>query len=354
MNLRTHPLAAASCLFLLTQIAPADTIVMKSGARIEGKVLRETAESYIIEVKVGTIRDEKAVPRADVSFIEKEKPDEVAFKGLEGLVPAPELLDKEGYESRIKKLGEFLQAYPESDKAKEVKAMVEELSAELAVVSAGGIKFGEGLVSAEDYEFNAYEIDSRIAEKQIKDSVARRDLLGALRMFSEYGTKFGESEGRPGMTALMLQVLAAYKQSLDESLASLDARMEARKAGLVNMSAEDRAKTEAALREQMESVEKRFADEKAAGQKWLTPDAFHKESIDEALRMVATETASLERGTEGTPLEMPLAEVYRSAWVRIATGTEEEKKKVFEEAKTRRLPAFYLEKLRIRAGLAEN
>lgn len=328
---------------------------MKSGERIEGKVLRETAESYIIEVKVtGTIRDEKILPRADVSFIEKEEPDDVAFKGLGGLVPAPELLDKQGYESRIEKLEDFLKAYPESKNAKEVKAMIDELGDELVIVAAGGIKFGEGLVSPEDYEANAYDIDARIAEKHIKEAVARRDLLGALRMFSDYGTKFGEPEGRPGMAALMLQVLNAYKQSLEENLASLDERVAARKAGLANMSTEDRAKTEAALKEQMERLEKRFADEKAAGQKWLTPDAFYKESMDEALRAVATETASLERVAEGTPLEMPLAEAYHKAWVKIADGTEEEKKKVFEEAKTRRLTPFYLEKLRIRAGLAGN
>ena len=354
MNPRNQPLVAASCLFLFTHLAPADTIVMKSGERIEGKLLRETADSYIVEVKKGTIRDEKILPRADVSFIEKEKPDEVAFKALQGLVPAPELLDKQGYESRIEKLDDFLKTYPESKNTKEVKAMIEELDAELAIVAAGGIKFGEGLVSPQEYEANAYEMDARIAETHIKEAVARRDLLVALRMFSDYGTKFGESEGRQGMSALMLQVLTAYKQSLEENLASLDARMEARKAGLANMSMEDRTKTEAALKEQMERVEKRFADEKAAGQKWLTPDAFYKESMDEALRMVATETASLERVAEGTPLEMPLAEAYRSAWGRIANGTEEEKKKVFDEAKTRRLTPFYLEKLRIRAGLPEN
>lgn len=318
-------------------------------------MVREDPDNYIVEVKVsGTIRDEKILPRADVSFIEKEKADEKAFGELGTLVPAPELLDKESYEARIAKLGEFLAAYPESPRVKEVKAMVEELEAELAVVASGGVKFGEGLVTPEDYQADAYDIDSRIAEKQIKDAVGRRDLLGALRMFTDYVGKFGESEGRQGMSVLMLQVLIAYRQSLEENLASLDARIEKRQAGLANMSPEDKGKTEQALKEQMEKIEARYADEKASGQKWLTPDAFHKESMEEALRIVTSETATLEKSSEVEPLVTPLAEVYRVAWGKIAAGSEEDKKKVLEEAKAGRLTPFYLEKLRIRAGLPEN
>lgn len=354
MNFRKTPLVAASCLFLFAQAATADTIVMKNGEKIVGKLLREDADSYVIEVMVTeTIRDEKILPRADVSFVEKEKADLKAFAELEGLVPAPELLGKDAYELRIEKLREFLKAYPESEKAKDAKAMIDLLSAEHAIVAAGGIKFGEEMVSPEDYEANAYEYDVRISEKQIKDAVARRDLLAALRLYAEYGVKFGESEGQQGLAALMLQVLGAYKISLEENLASLDQRIEKRQAGLASMALDDRSKTESALKEQMEKIAKRFADEKAAGQKWPTPDAFHKESMDESLRLVTSETARIQNLTQGEPLKLPLAETYRVAWGKLANGTDEDKKKVLDEATANRLTPFYLEKLRIRAGLAE-
>ena len=211
------------------------------------------------------------------------------------------------------------------------------------------------MVSPDDYEANAYEYDVRIAEKRIKDAVARMDLLGALRMFSQYGEKFGESEGSQGMSALILQVLKAFKQNLVENIDSFDKRVEKRLAGLASMAPDDRVKTERALKEEMGKVEKRYNIEKASGQKWITPDAFHKQSMEEALRQVTSEMSRLEdlKPPAQSP-EVPLAETYRLVWQKLADASAEEKKKVLEEAKANRLPKFYLGKLEIRSDLGKN
>ena len=353
MNFRNPSLLAASCL-IFAQAAAADMIVLKSGEKINGTVIREDGKNYVVEVKLGTIRDEKLIPRDDVSYIDKQKADEKAFVELEGLLPTPELLSKEAYEARTAKLEGFVKAYPESRKVRVVKEMLDVLGEEHAVVAAGGIKFGEEMVSADDYESNAYAFDVRIAEKKIKDSVARRDLLGALRKFSEYDVKFGQSESNQGMAALILQVLKAYRHSLDENLASLERRIEKRQSGLASMSSEDRPNTELALKEQMKKLEKRYMEEKAAGQKWISSDAFHKQSMDEALRHVTAEISRIEGRQAGEPLEIPLAEIYRIARSKLVDGTEAEKKKVLDEAKANRLTEFYLQKLRICADLDEN
>lgn len=351
MNYSKQPLIAASCFFLFAHASPADTIVLKSGEKIDGKVVREDADRYVVEIRKGTIRDEKIFPRADVKYVEKETEDAKAFKSLEGLVPAPELLSKEGYVARIEKIEEFLKTYPESSKAKNAKGMLDILSEEQTVVEDGGIKFGDKLISAVDYDANAYEYDAKIAEKQIKDAVARKDLLGAMRTFSEYGEKFGEPVGYKETSLLILQVLQVYRQNLEENLASLPKRIEKRQAGLASMAADDRVKTEFALKEQMEKVQKNFEDEKAAGQKWITPDSFHKESMDEALRQVATESAKLEGKSSSPTQAVPVSKAYRLAWDKLAVGTDQEKKKVLNEAKANRLSEYYLEKLKGRAAI---
>jgi hypothetical protein len=355
MNFSKKTLIAANCLLLFVHSSPADTIVLKSGEKIVGNVLREDAAGYLVEIKKGTIRDEKIIPRADVSYVEKETADEKAFREIEGYVPTPDLLRKEGYETRMEKIEEFLEDYSDSRLQASAKEILEVLNEEYAIIEAGGIKFGDEMVSPDDYEANAYEYDVRIAEKRIKDAVARMDLLEALRMFSQYGENFGESEGSQGMSALILQVLKAFKQNLAENIASFDKRVEKRLAGLASMARDDRVKTERALKEEMGKVEKRFLIEKASGQKWITPDAFHKQSMEEALRQVTSEMSRLEdlKPPAQTP-EVPLAETYRLAWQKLADASAEEKKKVLEEAKANRLPKFYLEKLEIRAGLEEN
>ncbi|QTN33945.1 hypothetical protein HZ994_17025 [Akkermansiaceae bacterium] len=354
MNTRKPMLAAAACLFLSTQPSPADTIILKNGESVRGNVIREDAESYTVEIKVGTIRDEKVFPKADVSRIEKEKADDKAFREIEGLSPAPELLGKEGYEARMKKIEGFIKDYPDSAKAAAAAEMLEALAAEYAIVAAGGIKFGEEMVTVEAYEANAYEYDVKIAERRIKDDVARRDLLGALRKFTEFGERYGEPPSYQGIATLMLQVLQAYRNSLQENLASLESRTEKRQAGLAVMANEDRAKTERALKEQMEKVQANYQEEKSSGQKWVTPDSFHKESMDEALRQVVAETARLEGRPAAVALEMPHALAYRTAWAALADASDEEKKKILDDAKQNRLSEYYLEKLRVRADLPQN
>lgn len=353
MNFWRPSLTVVACVNLAIS-ASADTIVLKSGEKIEGRILREDADCYVVEVKVtGSIRDEKILARSDVRYVEKEKPDETAYVEIKGLVPAPELLSKQGYETRIEKLEAFVKEHPSSKRVKEVKAMIDILVTELGIVGAGGIKIGEEMISAGDYEADAYAYDVRIADKQIKDAVSRLDLLSCLRKFTAYGERFGQPEGYAGLSALMTKVLKSYRASLNENLANLDKRIEKRQAGLASMTTEDRANTERALKEEMESAEKRFNAEKSSGEKWITPDEFHKESMTEALREVEAEISKLAAPTIGVQPAVSLAETYRITWEKLGFGTPVEKEKILTEAKTNGLSEFYLEKLRVRAGLVE-
>lgn len=394
MEKRISSIIAAGCLVLI-QSAAADIIALKDGEKINGTIIREDGDDYIVEVVIsGTIRDERRIARNDVKFIDKKGDDEKAFEEIGIPVPIPDLVEKGVYEEWLSKLEAFIKDYPESPKSKEAKELLDTVGSEHAVIAAGGIKFGGEMVSADDYEANAYEYDGKIAEKRIRNAVARRDFLSSLRLYSEYREQFGQSEESQGMDALILQVLGAYKATLDENMSSLERRLEKRKSGLASMTMEDRAKTERALEEQMEKIQKRYDKEKAAGQKWVTPDSFHKQSMDEALREVGSETARLSALPEPKPLDVPLAKVYRVAWGKISDAVAEEKgmivevseevetkpdkatveerkraalaleerkkvlegekKKIIEEAKASGLTEFYLGKLRTLAGFVEN
>lgn len=354
MKARKASLIAAGCLALM-QVAPADTIVLKSGEKLSGNILREDADSYVLEVRVtGTIRDEKIIPRSEVSFVEMQPADEKAFEKIEVLSPAPELLGTDGYDARIKAFNDFLAEFPKSGKTIKVRDIIGALEAERVIVAAGGMKIGEEMVSAEDYVANAYEYDAQISEKKIRDAVARRDFLSALREFSEYETRFGDTEAYRGLASLVLKVLNVYLSDLEDSLSTLESRLAKRQAGLERMAVDDRAKTKRALEEQMATLTKRYEDEKAAGEKWITPDTFHKESLDEAQRQVAAELSRLTSAQPPVPLEYPLAEVFRDCWAKVADGSDEEKKAVIEDAKAKGLPEFYVAKLRELAGIVQN
>ncbi len=352
MRSRIVSLTAACCSLSLFPVN-ADVLIMKNGEKIQGTVLREEGDHYVVEVQVApTIRDEKLVPRAEVSKIEKTPEHEKAFATIADLCPAPELLPEEGYEERIKKLKDYIEAFPGTPKIKHVEGMIKSLEEELALIKEGAIKFGEGIISAEEYEANAYEFDARIAEKKIRDAVTRRDFLGALRGFDSYETNFGTPEGHVGLAPLMLQVLGAYSESVAESLASLENRLATRDAGLARMSAADRAKSQRALEAEQTQIAERLEEEKAAKLKWITPHAYHKESLDEAQKQATAEIARLAKiETEG---DTPLAVLYRTAWEKLkAAADDEEKKAILDDAKEKELPEAYLEKLNKRAGIGE-
>ncbi len=344
-------LLLASCLCAI-QSAPADTVVLKNGEKIEGKVVREDDVNYVVEVKVtNTIRDEKKIPKADVESIVKVSEDMKDFAKIEGFVPTPELLDVAGYESRIAGIEAFIKDHPDSGKASKAKEMLVVLKEELETVRAGGIKFGEEMVSAEDYLANAYEYDAMIAAIRIKEAVGRRDLLSALRLFTEYDRNFADAAGRADTVSLIRQVLAAYITNIDESLASIDTRLEKRTSGLAQMSVEDRTNTERALKEQQDRIEQRFAGEKESKETWVTPDAFHKESLDEARRQADGEMKRLEAPPTQNSIEVPMEETYRVAWGNLSGGTDEEKKTMIAGLKTARMPDKYIALLTERAGL---
>lgn len=351
MRFRKVSIAIACCSLSLFPVS-ADIILMKNGEKLEGNVLREEGDDYVVEIQVTTsIRDEKLIPRAEVLKIEKVPEFEKAFTAIVDLCPAPELLSVEGYEERINKLRGYIEAFPKSPKNPKVVVMIKTLEEEMALIKGGAVKFGEEIISAENYEANAYGYDALIAEKRIRVSVTKRDFLGALRGFDSYETSLGSPEGYAGLSSLMVQVLEAYRVSIEESLAGIEGRVAARMSGLARMSPKDRTKSLRAIDTELSQVEERFLQEKSGQMKWITPHAFHKESLEEAQRQVTTEMTRLEQ-REPEPGVLP-AEFYRSAWAKLEVGTDEDKKLVLEDAKAKKLPESYLAKLRVRAGLPQ-
>ena len=352
MRYRIRSFAAACCFLSLIPVN-ADVLTIKNGKKIEGTVLREEGENYVVEVRVtATIRDEKIVPRADVLRIEKTPEYEKAFVEIATLSPAPELLSQEGYEERIEKLKKYIETFSKSNKIAKVEEMIKSLEEELDLIKGGAIKFDEGIISAEQYEANAYEFDARIAEKKIRGAVARRDYLTVLRRFDSYEMSFGVAEGYAALTPLIEQVLVSYSESLAESLASLESRLVSRDSGLARMSAGDRAKSIRALDDEQSQLAARLQEEKAAKVKWITPHAYYKESLEEAVKQAASEIAKLD--TFVNVVNTPLAELYRTAWEKLqATEDNQKKQAILDEVKAKNLPESYLEKLIKRAGLTK-
>ncbi|MES2983337.1 MAG: PTPDL family protein [Verrucomicrobiota bacterium] len=349
MNVSLFPSLSICSLFFLAQ-ASADTLLLNNGKSQEGKVIFEDATYYLLEVQVSEgIKDEMKFLKSDVKSITKETPDIEKFEKLKELASVPDLLGVAEYEARVKKVQDFIKGFPASEKLKEAQLILDSLTAELEVVRAGGMKLSGKMVTAEQYASTAYAYDQLIAVQKINRDISYGNFLGALRLFSDYESKFANGKMREELVPKIKQVLTVHQASLTESLAGFDARLKAREAGLARMSPEDKLSTERALDEQMANVKTRYDAEKATKNTWITPDAYLKESLVEALRQVDNEIKRLSTPPKNELSLISLEDSYREAYEKLPGASPEEQKTIFEKLKRERMPDYYVAKLKDRA-----
>src|SRR5260221_2529993 len=90
---------------LLCASAVADTITLKTGEKVEGKIVAETDIDVTVSVKVSAgVTDETRIPKVNIDKIEKEQPDEIAGQPLKNLTPGVNSLPTPPYEAAIRPL----------------------------------------------------------------------------------------------------------------------------------------------------------------------------------------------------------------------------------------------------------
>jgi hypothetical protein len=315
------PVLAVFCSVSLALPCLADSFTLKDGSTFEGTILKEEADSYVVEVKVTkSIRDERKIAKADVAKIEREQPDLLAFEAIKGLAPTPDLMTADDYSQSIAKVEKFLKDFRASNKSKDAKKILDTLKAESAQVTAGGLKLKGAMVAPEKYQANAYEFDAMVQEAKIRRLVADSQFVAALRLFSEFDKDYRTTLPWGALSPLMLQVLTNYSAEISQSLATLDARTKKREAGLAQMTPEDRKITQAAIAEENAALDARYKAEKEAKIAWVTTSPYHKASLEEATKFAESEKKRL--AAAKTTLGVDGGKAYRDAWTAVHSGVD--------------------------------
>ena len=119
-------------LILICYNTMADSIKLKDGTVLEGKILEETPTSIKIEYNLTkSIKDIKIVKRSDAVEISKEAEDEKAFKKLTNILPTADLITAEGYDEILAgSLANFMRDFPTSSLKNKVQNTIDELQKE--------------------------------------------------------------------------------------------------------------------------------------------------------------------------------------------------------------------------------
>jgi hypothetical protein len=199
--------------------ARADTVVLKNGEKIEGKVLSETDNDVTIEFQVtASIKDERTVPKAEIAEVKKDAPDEAIFAALQAFKLGPNSQSAAGYEGAMRNLQAFLNQYPKSKHAGEVAQQLAAFAEEKRRVDAGELKMGDRWLGKDEVAKERYQISGQILYGQMQDLAKRNDLVGALNVFDQLEKSFPGARAFPDAVEYAKQLATAVKNQADRAL----------------------------------------------------------------------------------------------------------------------------------------
>ena len=341
-NLQLSIVVAALGSLAMVLPGAADTFVLKDGSKLEGVILHQDATSYTLEVQVTkSIKDERVVAKANVVNIERTDPGQVAFVALRQLTPTPDGLTAAQYAPMIRTVEKFLRDYPTSANMAAARAILATLKAEANEVLSGGVKLNGKMVPSEVRTANRYEIDAQVQKLQVLNRIHEANVLQALREFAEMDQDFRNTTVYAGLVPQIQQLITSYLAEVEQSVASLDARIKARELGLERMPAVAHRETENAIQQENAALEARFKKESDAKIGWVTTHPFFKPSLDATVTFAKAELVRL--AATKNPPDVDCGKIFRETWALIQEhGDPAAVTTALAAAKTALLPPRYL------------
>ncbi|MEO6847136.1 MAG: PTPDL family protein [Chthoniobacterales bacterium] len=208
-----------------------DTVLLKSGEKVEGKITSSSADEVSIEVKVSpTIRDERIIERADIAKIDAMTPDEVAFYKIKDLHPADTVLKPDYYDVAIQnKIQPFLTQFAYSSYVPEVRKIGAVFDAEKArMIKTEEIKFEGDWLKKGDYEKNRYEIDAQALLDQMEEASAKGEYPKVLNLYDRMKKNFPKSASYPAAVSSAWSNINKLNKTISAFLVQLNANEKTR------------------------------------------------------------------------------------------------------------------------------
>jgi hypothetical protein len=327
-----------------TGFALADTVILKDGTKLEGKITRETAD--LVTIKGEGISNVKDVLKSNIIRIERSGPDDTHFEGIQNLIPTPDRLSIEEYQERVGKCTAFLNIHTTSKHVATVKLMKIKLEDELKKAARGDLKFKGRWIRSSDRIKDAYEIDAEIELSDMKADLEQNRYTLGLRHFEKIQSDFAASGHYADALDLNLKALAAYKPGVQAQLASVDRKLKERADNVLRVQPGRRAEEQKAIDRKDAAYKKLIVSEKARRTKWLTLNEYHRDPLRQVLSSIEASLRTL--GTPPAAETKLAAPLYREAWSAAQDGEIEEGKKLLAELRTLKVPKRYLDPLEVK------
>src|SRR5687768_6064814 len=260
-----------------------DTVTLKSGEKIDGRILSETSAELKIEVKSGGIVDERTVAKSDVAKVEKASADGVAWQPLKTLQPGANSLPAAQYDRVIGPLRSFVTQFPQSPHVADAQKALTAFEEEKKRVDAGELKLNGKWISKDEVQKERYQINALVALNYLREQQARGDIIGALNTFDVIERDYPGSRAYPDAVEAVLRILPAVKAQAAARMAALPAEKETQEKAIAAALEPSKSEMKAAGERERAMNEQLVAAAKTQGANW--PPFLPKS--EEAMRLIA-------------------------------------------------------------------
>lgn len=290
---------------LLTGSLQADTFTLKTGEKIEGKLLSETTTDITIEFhETASITDTRTVPKTDIQEIQKEAPDEAAYATVKEIKAGPSSITAAAYDIQAANLKNFIATYPKSSHVSEIQKNLTAIEADQKRVKNGEFKLNNRWLTQDQVQTQRIQIIGESLLGSMQDQVRRRNLVGAMNTFDELQKNASGSASYPTAVESARQILPALKSTAENMLQTWKIQKEERDKAVESLAEPQKTNTLAAIdREDKQATALLEAAQKA--QTAWPPLLSHSETALEAISTKASEMSN-------TLAEIPVQKMQRS------------------------------------------
>jgi hypothetical protein len=227
----------------------ADSIKLKSGEVIEGKVISSDRTSVVIETQFSpTITDQRTVARTDIALLSITSSDEAAFTRIRDLKAPATALDAQPYTNLLdNQLRPFLKKFPASTRATDVKAMIQSFEADVARLRRGEKKINGEWYSADAYAAEKYQLEAAVIFEAMQRDLTEKNYVAAMNDFDQLQRSYPASAAYAGAVPLAAKALKLLDQQLTFAIANLPQTLARRQATIDRTPVEQRPPIQAAI-----------------------------------------------------------------------------------------------------------
>ena len=286
--------AVLSAILCLCMSLFADTVTLKSGEKLEGKILSETDAEVTMSVQVSaTIKDERVIKREEIATVDKVQPDEVAWAAIANFVPGTESLERDEYDRIKTALGYFTTTFPKSPHAALAQSRLDQFISEQVRVSVGEVKLNGQWLPKDKVQEERVQIAGKILLNRMKRAAAAGQLSEAMANFDQMEKGFPGSLSFPEGVELARRVLPSLSAAVEQRQAALKRQLDDEKQRLTTSKGAEHAQLEALLKQEHARTEATLAASERAGVKWLPLQPANDRSLTSLLSRVNSETTRL-------------------------------------------------------------